>query len=438
MRIKNWSWTYALGYVIVFIGIRAFYKRHKVAGSKNIPKNKPIIFASNHQNAFMDPVVIAVKLIKPTYYLVRADIFKKKIVAKIFYSINMLPIYRERDGVDTVQANEKVFNTCFEILSKNQPIIIFPEGNHGSLKNLRPLKKGFARIALGAEEKYGKEIDVQIVPVGINYSDHHNMGAELLINFGKPINASDWLKDGSGLDINVTTQHLQKEMSKLIIDIQKTEYYQFIHEMMIIFDEEIRYEYCSGKNDLLSKFNAQKIFIQKIEKWLSANQNESLNEKMHLFNSNIKKEGFRYWLFKKEKHKTSLNIIGLIILSPIFVYGVVNNYLPYTIPVKFVNRKIKDPQFQSSIKMAMGVLLFIIFWMIQTILVSTFLPNIWWAYYLVSLPIAGWLSYHYYLTLLKTKGKVAYNKLEKNHLLKLEFEFYKKIFQSIIQYQKDR
>jgi 1-acyl-sn-glycerol-3-phosphate acyltransferase len=430
MRFKNWTFSYALGYLIVFIGIRTFYKRHKVTGYKNIPKNKPVIFASNHQNAFMDPVVIAVKLTKPTYYLVRADVFKKKLVAKIFYSINMLPIYRERDGVDTVQANEKVFNTCYEILSKNRPIIIFPEGNHGNLKNLRPLKKGFARIALGAEEKYGKEIDVQIVPVGLNYSNHHNMGAELLINFGKPIDASEWLKDGTGIEINTTTQHLQKEMSNLIIDIQKTEYYQFIHEMMLIFDGEIRNLFCEGRNDLYSKFKAQKEFISLAEKWIDKNPDDSINLNLHAFNSEVRKEGLRYWLFRKNNHPVVLDIAILIALSPIFIYGTINSFLPYILPVKFVESKVKDPQFQSSMKMALGVILFAIFWMIQTILISFFTSE-FWIYYLISLPITSWFAYQYYIKLLKTKGKIRFNKLSNNHPLIKEYLTYSTLFREI-------
>jgi hypothetical protein len=380
----------------------------------------------------MDPVVIAVKLTKPTYYLVRADVFKKKLIAKIFYSINMLPIYRERDGVDTVQANEKVFNTCYEILSKNRPIIIFPEGNHGNLKNLRPLKKGFARIALGAEEKYGKEIDVQIVPVGLNYSNHHNMGAELLINFGQPIDASEWLKEGTGLDINSTTQYLQKEMSNLIIDIQKKEYYQFIHEMMLLFDGEIREKFSGGKNDLHSKFSAQKEFIKLTENWLVDNPDAELNNKMHLFSVDVKKAGLRYWLFSKNSHPILLDVILLLLLSPTFLYGLINSYLPYILPVQFVKNKVKDPQFQSSMKMAMGVLLFSIFWLIQTIAISFITPTSWWIYYLISLPISAWIAYKYYIKLLKLLGKLSFNKMSDSNPLKIQYNYFKAIFVTIV------
>ncbi len=432
MRIKNWTWTYALGYLIVFIGIRTFYKRHKVIGKKNIPKNKPIIFASNHQNAFMDPVMIAVKLNQPTYYLVRADVFKKKLVAKIFDSINMLPIYRERDGVDTKDANVAVFNRCHDILSKNRPIIIFPEGNHGKLKNLRPLKKGFARIALGAMKKYGAELDVKIVPVGLNYSNLYNMGAELVINFGEPIDAAEWLKQGSGLDINTTTHMLHDKMSDLIIDIRKTEYYDFIHEMMLMFDEDIRVKYVKGSNDLEDKFSAQKQFIAKAEDWLENNGTHDLNDTMVRFSTTIKKKGLRYWLFTKERHSTSLNWILLVLLAPLAFFGAINSFVPYILPVRFVKKKIKDLQFHSSMKMALSVVFFAIFWGIQTLLVALFTDNYYWIYYLISVMVCSSIAYHYWILWLKTKGRMAYNSLKPNDPLKAQYGEFKKMKEEII------
>ena len=98
----------------------------------------------------MDPIVIASQLISKlnqnTYYLTRADIFKKKIASNFFKSVYMLPIYRQRDGVNTVKKNEEVFDYCFDILNNKGNIIIFPEGNHSNIKKLRSLKKGIARI----------------------------------------------------------------------------------------------------------------------------------------------------------------------------------------------------------------------------------------------------------------------------------------------------
>ena len=50
-------------------------------------------------------------------------------VAKILSMIYMLPIYRKRDGVDTIKMNQKTFDTCFDIL-KNKGKIIVQSGLH--------------------------------------------------------------------------------------------------------------------------------------------------------------------------------------------------------------------------------------------------------------------------------------------------------------------
>ena len=409
------------------VGERTFYKKAEVVGLENIPKDKPIIFASNHQNAFMDPVLIAVHLTKPTYYLVRADVFKKPLVAKIFESINMMPVYRERDGVDTKKANVEVFNRCYDILHKNRPIIIFPEGNHGRMKTLRPLKKGFARIAAGAEEKYGNDIDVQIVPVGLNYSDHYNMGADLLVNFCEPIDVDSFLTEKDNpRQINDLKTVLEKSMSDAIIDIQLKSHYHTIHELMMMFEGELVEPHAS----LYQKFQEQKKFISQAEQFFGDHSDASIEEGIIQFKDEVEKNGLRYWLFAKEKHHASVSVLALIIFAPIHLYGMVNNYLPYHIPRWFAETKMKDPQFQSSMKMALGVVLFTLFWLVQSLLVALFTDGYVW-YYLLSLPITAWISYHYWIRLLKTKGMLKYNSLSKDNKLKVQYQKYKDLLEKI-------
>ena len=107
---KPWYLLYKIGYAIVITGIRSYFKNHQYDGKKLIPANTGILYAVNHQNAFLDPIVIAGKTKEPTYFLTRADIFKKPLVAKLLSMIYMLPIYRQRDGVDTIRMNQKTIS----------------------------------------------------------------------------------------------------------------------------------------------------------------------------------------------------------------------------------------------------------------------------------------------------------------------------------------
>lgn len=417
MRIKDWTPLYLFGYTLVTIGARTFYKNHQVVGIENIPKDKPVLFAANHQNAFLDPTLIGIKLNKPLYYMVRADIFKKKSVAKLLWSINMMPIYRQRDGGNTVKKNEAVFDKCFDLLNSNKPILIFAEGNQGKQKKLRPLQKGVFRIGLGAENKH-EGIDVHIVPVGLYYSDTVNMGAKMLIHIGKSMKIQDYaeaFKTEEANTLNKMKIELSGRMSDLMVDIQSTEYYETIHETMLDFDYEIYgFENIKG-NKIINEFHCQKGFISKVENWIENNPEEakSLKDKSDFHTDTLKKLQLKSWLFRKEKHNILFPMLFLILGAPLHLYGIINNYLPYKLPFIFVKKKVKDVHFHSSIKMLMGVVLFCLFWGLQTGLVAIFTEHYIWLYYFGSLIISSFFSYLYWITILKTKGKLKYNKLAK-------------------------
>lgn len=65
----------------------------------------------------------------------------------------MIPVYRIRDGVNTIQKNHEIFEQCYEYLKKEKAIEIFAEGEHHLERRIIPLKKGFARIIEGTLKK---------------------------------------------------------------------------------------------------------------------------------------------------------------------------------------------------------------------------------------------------------------------------------------------
>ena len=418
MRIRNWSLGYLFGYIFTTIGIRSFYRKYKVVGKENIPKGKPILFAGNHQNAFLEGAILGYVTRSPIYFLARSDIFKKKAASFMLNSLNALPIYRERDGADYRDKNEEVFEQFYDLLAKKRRIVIFPEGNHGRHQQLRSLKKGIFRIAVGAEAKYNSELDVQVVPVGINYGKFENMGGDLLIQFGMPIAIKDYIADTSVKQEENYIElvgELRKLLSDQMIDIQKMDYYDLIHYTMKTFDAEIGLLERNDGNDLVSEFKRQKGYIEKAEVYIekdSENANAMLKVVLE-FRGLLREEKLSAWLFNKESYAVYGHVFLLILLFPLHLYGILNNYLPYRIPAWFVEKKVADIHFHASIKLLAGSILFVVFWGVQISLVAIFVDNYYWLMYFGSLVISAWISYKYWLSFLKLKGKIRYNKLQK-------------------------
>ena len=85
-----------------------------------------MILAVNHQNAFMDGILVAVKLRRPVFFLTRLDVFKGKWVIKIFKSMNLVPIFRKQDFTgDITLKNQETFKYCIKELENRKPIKFF-------------------------------------------------------------------------------------------------------------------------------------------------------------------------------------------------------------------------------------------------------------------------------------------------------------------------
>lgn len=210
---------YKLIRLYVKLGLRSFFQKTLVFGLENIPKDQPILFVGNHRNGLIDPIMVATTNPKIHLFLTRASAFKNKIANVLFRSINMIPIYRIRDGIASIEKNQAIFEACYREFEKKGTVLIFPESNHGLPRRVRQLTKGFARIAFGYFDKY-PNANLYIVPVGLNYSDMQEKGSAVAVYYGKAIsvreyynpkeekNAIDRLKDKVSNSLKELTIHI--------------------------------------------------------------------------------------------------------------------------------------------------------------------------------------------------------------------------------------
>lgn len=202
----------------VWIALHLYFQKIIVEGKNNIPKGVPIILVANHQNALIDPLLLATHTRLNPYFLTRASVFKKAFVAKLLNFIRMLPVYRVRDGFSSIQQNQKTFNQTYEVLKKNGTVIIFAEGSHSLERFIRPLSKGFTRMAFGLKEKY-PELTPVILPVGINFSAHRRSGSKVRIIFGESIPV-----DMPSAESGKLTKKVERKLKELTVEIPSENY----------------------------------------------------------------------------------------------------------------------------------------------------------------------------------------------------------------------
>lgn len=176
----------------LWILYRAYYRRIYYLGKSNIPQKAPTFFVSNHSNGFMDPILIASMHWRPVYFWTRATEFSAGIKAWLLLKLHALPIYRIAEGKENMHKNEETFRQTREALYQGNTAYVAPEGTCKLEKYLRPLKTGTARLAFKIMEEKNWDIDVKIVPVGLNYSYANRFRSEAYVNVGAAINLKEY------------------------------------------------------------------------------------------------------------------------------------------------------------------------------------------------------------------------------------------------------
>ena len=297
-----------------------------VYGKENIPKKGAVIFIGNHQNALIDAIVVPTTNNRNSFFLTRASAFKIGFVNQILRSLNMIPVFRIRDGVRTIEKNLAVFEQCIEILKHEKEIEIFAEGEHHLSRRVQPLKKGFARIILGTLQKY-PDLPIYIVPIGINYDSHLNFPSSSSIYYGKPILANQFI-DLKNPDYKFTeiTNQVSKALKNLTLHVEDSTNYNEI----ILKLEALNVNY-------LNPFAANKL-LENIETTPSTT------------------------LVKKEKINW---------FAPLHFLAKLNSFFPLLI-WKYIKPNIKDLVFTNTYRFALITTLFPLFYLIQAAFVYYF------------------------------------------------------------------
>lgn len=237
------------------VGLRSYFQKTQVFGLDNIPKGQAILFVGNHRNGLLDPILVATTNPNIHLFLTRASAFKNKIANYLLRSINMLPIFRIRDGIKTITKNHAIFEACYSEFNKKGTVLVFPEGNHGFPRHVRQLTKGFTRIAFGYLDRY-PNATLFIVPVGLNYNNMQEKGSSVAIYYGKPICVQEYYKPKDEKKaIDLLKEKVSSSLKELTTHINDLENHPKIERVL-----------ASKGIDFLNPIKANKM-IAEIEDW---------------------------------------------------------------------------------------------------------------------------------------------------------------------------
>ena len=403
-NIERWSFRY--GFLRKWIALwqnYVFYKNIIVLNKENIPKNEHLIFAPNHQNALMDALAVATNLKKQPAFLARSDIFNKPFIARLLYLFKMLPVYRIRDGIDTIGNNQKTFEKTIDVIRNKNGLIMLPEGNHSKFRRLQVLKKGICRIAFQSEESTNFNLNIKIIPIGLDYSNHQNVRSTLVVKFGKPIEVRKYKElylENPQKGMRALKEELSERIKELMLHIETSQYYDLYNRIRLIYGSKMAINQGVSKYKQPFALEIDQKTVNVLNKYHGKFNDglDNLKEKIEQFTQlstklNIDHQVLEYGL--SSLINLLVKSLAALFFLPVFIYGFINNVFPFYIP-ELLSGIFNDKQFHSSVKFVLSMLLFPIFYLIQTLLVS-FLPLsvFFTAGYFLSLPVSGAFALYY-------------------------------------------
>ena len=147
----------------------------KYEGRENIPKGRPVIYASNHRS-YADPPLVGSGARGKLVFMAKEELFRNKLFAWLISSLGAFPVARGKGDTTTL-------DTAVEKL-KTKSLMIFPEGTRSKDGKVHRGHSGAALIAVRA--------NVPIVPVGVVYGEKLKFRTKLRVVYGKPIDPADY------------------------------------------------------------------------------------------------------------------------------------------------------------------------------------------------------------------------------------------------------
>lgn len=408
-NIDKYDWMYALYMNYLNIAHNHIYYRHfYILNQENIPKKgEPTIVIANHQNGVMDAMAILHTMSqdrRQPVFIARGDIFKKDGVAKILRFLKIMPTFRTRDGNrDDVRSNIALYERAARVLKDGGTIVIFPEATHQHGHFMNTFKKGFCRIAFSAEEINDFKLGVKVLPLNIHYSNYFNFRSDLMVTVGEPFTYEEFFDlykehpNDAYLALNEKARARVKEITP---DIDIPEYYNEIEALTQMMSEPLLKHKGLKTSYLPNQKDAAMTIIANLKQFKDnePDQFEILMQQTREYTTLLQQRGLHHWVINRKLSlfRFIVRSLLMIISLPLFLFGYINNLIPFAITKRFAN-KAKDPMLRSSFQyVSSTVATFPIYYLLLLGIVWIISKKFWIALGYVVLTFLTALFVHYY------------------------------------------
>ena len=380
---------------VVRIILEIYFRKIYIHGLEKVPEGKPLLLAANHPSAFLEACILACYVKRPLHFLVRGDVFVSKFLW-FFKATNQVPIYRFRDGYNSLKKNASTFQYCYDTLADGKAILVFPEGNTEPEKRLRPIQKGTARIAFGTMDSHG-DIGLSILPVGVNYTHPTQFRKDVMVTFGNAIDIDSHYenyKEDKVKAIQALTKEIEEALFEKVVHIEEADE-EVLEKLFILGRSELESPYSPIVIKSKIKFDKEKNIADQYLK-LNDEKKKIVSTLVNEYFQSLKKEEVEDHFLVDNKQSSTHNFGNLLILIlgfPFALVGIVLNGLPAYISNQVAKAKVSLMEFFDPVRIGVALLIYLI--LFALIIILALFNKYFWLLF-IAIPIFGYFSLWYW------------------------------------------
>jgi 1-acyl-sn-glycerol-3-phosphate acyltransferase len=126
------GWTVGLGLARLILG-------HRSEGADRIPREGPVIIASNHVSNW-DPVLVGLGCPREVHFMAKQELFENPLLRWLITAYNALPVRRG-------EADHRALRQASSVLKRGGALLMFPEGTRSTDGTLGSAKAGVGFLA---------------------------------------------------------------------------------------------------------------------------------------------------------------------------------------------------------------------------------------------------------------------------------------------------
>jgi 1-acyl-sn-glycerol-3-phosphate acyltransferase len=218
------------------MALKIFCVSIRVHNKKALWQKGPLLIVANHPDSFFDALVIAANCTYPVSFLARGDVFTKPWHNFLLRALNMMPVYRQREGKEHLHKNQNSFDASVEVLKNGGILLIFIEGTCLNKNEIQPFKKGAARIL---QQAVAAGVTPAVLPAVITYNGFKHFGKKICLMLGSAFPATTFFTSNTehqneANQRNNFNNHVMEQMTSLFKEPPSKKYKRPLYLFPII------------------------------------------------------------------------------------------------------------------------------------------------------------------------------------------------------------